>query len=292
MEIETKVEERNMYKANMFLLKTIIWLMIVGFFTPQWALLPIGAFIPCAIYLYKNKERRRAILSKFKLIDMKTYLILFLIWISVLPTKLSVIFIFEKFCGSEMIEELMDFPIENMYVLIISTVVFPALFEELVMRGIVLDGYRDKSIHVAAFMNGLLFGMFHMNFFQFTHTFIAGIVMTYVVRITGSILSSMFIHFTNNGFPEVLNLLSEPSTDEMDFNISNNELLIYFIVSTMGIFMAVKLMKYLSKKYKVDISFKNKEVFSKEKIINGPLITIGCIFFLMSMLIMSMYSGA
>lgn len=291
MGIETKIEERNMYKANMFLLKVSIWMSIVGAFTPQWALLPIGAFIPCCIYLYKNEDRRRVILSKFKPIDMKTYSILFLIWMSILPTKLSVVFVYEKFCGSEIIEDIINIPIENMYLLFITIAVFPAIFEELVMRGIVLDGYREKSIHVAAFMNGLLFGMFHMNFFQFAHTFIAGIVMTYVVRITGSIVSSMFIHFINNGFPQILDLFLEPSTETADFNIGNNELFIYFIVSGIGIFMAIKLLKCLSEKYEVDLSFKNKEEFSKEKIINGPLITIGCIFIFISKAIMSVYAN-
>lgn len=65
--------------------------------------------------------------------------------------------------------------------------VTPAICEEVFMRGVVLDGYRNIPLWKAAIMNGVLFGLFHNNFMQLSYTSIVGIILTYVVVLTNSI---------------------------------------------------------------------------------------------------------
>ncbi|GAA0180783.1 type II CAAX endopeptidase family protein [Clostridium sediminicola] len=75
----------------------------------------------------------------------------------------------------------------------------PAICEEVFARGIALKGYDDVDIKRASLMNGLIFGIMHLNGQQFLYAFALGTLFAYMVRITGSIFTSMIAHFTVNG---------------------------------------------------------------------------------------------
>ena len=77
--------------------------------------------------------------------------------------------------------------------------VAPAIFEELIFRGIVFQGLnkRFKTIY-AMLLSSLLFALFHGNIQQLVYPFILGMVMSWIVYRTGSIVSSMIVHFINN----------------------------------------------------------------------------------------------
>lgn len=74
----------------------------------------------------------------------------------------------------------------------------PAILEELLTRSIIISNYRHQSVLVVCVMSGLFFGFIHMNINQFMYAFVMGMVMCYVVMITGSVISSMVIHFVIN----------------------------------------------------------------------------------------------
>jgi hypothetical protein len=67
------------------------------------------------------------------------------------------------------------------------------------MRGVILGNYKHVSIKKAALMNGLMFGILHLNINQFVYAFVLGVVMAYIVYYTGSIFPSMLLHFCING---------------------------------------------------------------------------------------------
>lgn len=75
----------------------------------------------------------------------------------------------------------------------------PAICEEVVMRGVVLSEYKYKSTFKAAVMNGLIFGLMHLSGQQFLYAAILGFVFAYIVRTTGSLFSTMIVHFVFNG---------------------------------------------------------------------------------------------
>lgn len=75
----------------------------------------------------------------------------------------------------------------------------PAICEEIVMRGVVLSEYKYKSTFKAAVMNGLIFGLMHLSGQQFLYAAILGFVFAYIVRATGSLFSTMIVHFVFNG---------------------------------------------------------------------------------------------
>ena len=84
-------------------------------------------------------------------------------------------------------------------ILLLLIAVLPAITEEITIRGVVLSGYEDKNIYLAASITGLLFGIMHLDPQQFLYAAVLGFVLALVVRITNSIFASALIHFLING---------------------------------------------------------------------------------------------
>lgn len=76
--------------------------------------------------------------------------------------------------------------------------VIPSISEEFVFRGVFFHGYRRHGFWRAALMSGLIFGLMHLNFNQFSYGFALGVLFAAVVEATGSIYASMTIHFLIN----------------------------------------------------------------------------------------------
>ncbi|HAE92633.1 MAG TPA: hypothetical protein DCG60_08340 [Tissierella sp.] len=142
------------------------------------------------------------------------------------------------------------------------------------MRGIILDGYRNKSRLVAAIMNGFMFGMLHLNSFQFFHTFIAGFIASLVVFATNSIFAGILIHMVNNGLPMILNYLY-PVNPNMEYAKDTNFLFLS-LYALLGIIFVFKLINLLFKLN--NIPFKENKELSNEKIFDLPLIISIIIF--------------
>lgn len=77
--------------------------------------------------------------------------------------------------------------------------VLPAVFEELSTRAIIVSNYRSQPLLATCLVSGLFFGILHLNLNQFVYAFVMGALMAFVVAATGSIFSSMLVHFTING---------------------------------------------------------------------------------------------
>lgn len=86
------------------------------------------------------------------------------------------------------------------YVLsLIVLALLPAIFEELIFRGIILNGFVKRLGEVGAiFMSALLFSLMHASLQQLLYTFILGVILGWITTRTGSTFSSMIVHFLNN----------------------------------------------------------------------------------------------
>ncbi|MFM2292087.1 MAG: hypothetical protein RIS29_1900, partial [Bacteroidota bacterium] len=89
--------------------------------------------------------------------------------------------------------------------------------EELIFRGIVLDGLLHNSKPVTAILlSALLFGLIHMNPWQFVSAFISGIFTGWIYFKTRDIYICIFAHFCNNGIAFLTNVLSVNTKDDVD----------------------------------------------------------------------------
>ena len=89
------------------------------------------------------------------------------------------------------------------WILVIATCVLAPVCEELFFRGLILNGLLKKaktSLQVwgAILFTALLFGLIHMNPWQFIAAMIAGTVMGYVYYGTQSLTNTILMHALNN----------------------------------------------------------------------------------------------
>ena len=83
--------------------------------------------------------------------------------------------------------------------------VFPAVFEEIIFRGVLFDGLKKSfSLPVAVLVCGGLFALYHQNPAQTLYQFCCGAAFALVAVKSGSVLPTVFSHFLNNAFIVVL----------------------------------------------------------------------------------------
>ena len=86
----------------------------------------------------------------------------------------------------------------------LTVAVLPALFEEIVFRGILLDGLKSFGKWGAALICGALFAIYHQNPAQTIYQFCCGVAFALVALRAGSILPTVLSHFLNNAFILIL----------------------------------------------------------------------------------------
>ena len=90
--------------------------------------------------------------------------------------------------------------VEQLFIFsIILIVIVPTITEEMLFRGIIVSGFKEnysgkKTIIVSA----LLFGLIHLNPWQFVSAFIIGLFSAWLCLRTKSIFLCLYIHFFNN----------------------------------------------------------------------------------------------
>lgn len=264
------MRKSNTFKANLTLLIVALLFMFSDYvlmFLPQSLREESTQYfcilIPCIIYVILNKRGFKDTLRLNKL-SLKNILFSLGITVAILPSLSLLSVIGELIFGSgvsKMIGEMilkMPLPLA-----IFSVAVTPAICEEVLLRGVVMDGYRNVNYKKVILINGLLFGLLHMNFNQFIYAIYLGAVIAYVVYVTKSIYAGMIIHFVNNGFwvlkgkvsPNFLTVLDKPSI----------MLVVLSIVSVIAIW-------YLLKTLKKENDFIYDEIIDEEKIVNWPLV--------------------
>jgi len=96
---------------------------------------------------------------------------------------------------------------KSIYTMILVVFIGPVI-EELLIRGIVLDGFLKRYPPWKAILwSSIIFGLFHLNPWQFIPAFFLGILMGYVYWKTKSLIPCIFIHFINNGISYTATIL-------------------------------------------------------------------------------------
>ncbi|WP_461639826.1 lysostaphin resistance A-like protein [Labilibaculum euxinus] len=136
----------------------------------------------------------------------------------------------------------------------LTVVVAAPILEELLMRGIVLDGLlRNYSPWKAIIWSSVFFGMIHLNPWQFITAMIAGIAIGYLYWKTKSLFLCMFIHALNNGFAFYLMVRYSESFDLAElFDIG--------ILERIGLFVAASLILWGSYRCFENFFSKSKQV--------------------------------
>lgn len=92
---------------------------------------------------------------------------------------------------------------------LILMAVLPAIFEELIFRGVLLNGLRRGLGDITAlFISALMFALMHGSIQQLLYPFALGLVLGWLAMRTGSTFTSMLVHFLNNAIVIIVNYFS------------------------------------------------------------------------------------
>ena len=93
----------------------------------------------------------------------------------------------------------------------------PAVGEEMTFRGVLQQSLtRKMNPHIAIFLSAAIFSFIHFQFYGFLPRMFLGILMGYMFYITGSLWTSITMHFVNNGTAVVLYYLNDKGIIDID----------------------------------------------------------------------------
>jgi sodium transport system permease protein len=88
-----------------------------------------------------------------------------------------------------------------MWQLFLLISILPAICEEVAFRGVLLHSLRKRfHPYVLCVVTGLIFGVFHYSLFRIAPSAFLGIILSWIVVMTGSILPGILLHAGNNAF--------------------------------------------------------------------------------------------
>lgn len=119
----------------------------------------------------------------------------------------------------------------------ISVSILPAIFEELLFRGAVLQSLRQFGDKFAIISSALIFALAHGNLIQGINTFMMGLLIASVVVYTGSLKVGILMHFCNNFFFTLIGSMEDISggMPEAFYGVFSISLIVMGIVGLIGL---------------------------------------------------------
>lgn len=200
------MDKNRINKVNLVYFTTIMLYITVSFIVlpfikgqyVQLILSQLILFLPAAIYLFTEKVPLKEVIRLNRIKNTNIFfLVLLAFTISPVLTfinSLSMLFV-ENRSSTTIIQIVTDSP------LLLSAVVvalLPAVFEEMAYRGLYFNSYRGAGVLKAALLSATMFALLHGNLNQFSYTIIIGLFFALIVEATGSIISSIIMHFIIN----------------------------------------------------------------------------------------------
>ncbi|MBR4282130.1 MAG: CPBP family intramembrane metalloprotease [Clostridia bacterium] len=225
---------------------------------------PISLLIPAIIIAWCSKQKITELIP-FKKTSFSTALGLFLFGFLSLAIggMLSDIVAFVLPTSSAILE-ISQSPNPTSYsewiALILYSAAIPALVEEFVFRGVMLNSLRRYGDAIAIWFSAIMFALVHGNFLQIAVTLPAGLFLGFITVCSGNIWVAVALHFANNFIacitgelysllsPIITSVIGEVSSDIMGIIFSG---IIYAIYIIFGIVGAI----ILKAKFKKDENF-------------------------------------
>ena len=125
----------------------------------------------------------------------------------------------------------------------------PAIGEELTFRGVLQQSLtRRCNPHVAIWLSAFIFSFIHFQFYGFLPRMFLGLILGYMFYYSGSLWTSILMHFINNGTAVVVAYLDYKGLANVDWehfgSTSNVALLITSLMLTVGMIVIVAKNQY------------------------------------------------
>lgn len=138
----------------------------------------------------------------------------------------------------EQFEDLVFFDIWGFLTLAVAA----PILEELIFRGIILRGFlKNHSVARSIFASAVIFGIAHLNPWQFISAFFLGIFIGWIYYRTASIWPCIFVHFVNNAAVFFVGLFTEDKSGMEEMSLDYNMANILFLLFAAGLlFLSIR----------------------------------------------------
>ncbi len=143
--------------------------------------------------------------------------------------------------------------IGNLFLLLFTTALIPAVCEEFLFRGVILNGLRKYGVWTAVLVSATFFSLMHMNLQQIPYTFILGVIIGFVVYYTRNLGLGMLMHFANNALVLIISYVTYATTG----SYGENEFVWYLILIGIAGILIMGAIAYFI------INFLKKKIFPK-----------------------------
>ena len=132
--------------------------------------------------------------------------------------------------------------------LFLSIVVAAPLLEEIVFRGVILEGLlKNYSPAKAIIWSSVIFSIAHLNLWQAVGTFSFGLLMGWVYWKSNSIIPGMVIHFVNNLVGYLM--ISDTGGVSDSLSVSLEDTVVYGIVLLIALGIFILTWRWLNKRW-------------------------------------------
>lgn len=88
----------------------------------------------------------------------------------------------------------------NVILIIVTACLLPAVMEETIFRGAIVNSLKSTGAIFTALISGLVFALYHMSPTQTIYQFLCGAIYTLIIIFGGNFIHTVIIHFLNNLF--------------------------------------------------------------------------------------------
>lgn len=170
---------------------------------PIWASLLLSQgliIVPVLIYFIITKQNVFQTI-RFRKMNIWSFLLVIPLTGCIYPLLICVNAFSMAFSTNVIADTMMGLMGETPYIVSLALMaLLPAVVEETTFRGVLLNSFhRDSNPWPGILFSAICFAAMHMNFNQIAYALVLGICMGIILEASGSILSTMLIHFIFNG---------------------------------------------------------------------------------------------
>jgi membrane protease YdiL (CAAX protease family) len=241
-----------------------------------------AVFVPCVVFIYLNNA---SVKESFKLKNITLLQGVMCAFIGITAQSVASILnvpalIFIKSKTGQFPSSTVPAPqnVGQLLLFLITVAMVPAIFEELLMRGIVLTATQNKGYRASLFIGGLYFALLHNQIESIAGHFFLGVLLCYIVWMTQSVFGGIIAHFCFNSSGMLLHYLTTVKGTAIPWLVSNGFYMGITIASAVLFFLFLGTINRKRVKRNKSQRLKLQLIFS---VINFPvmLIVLGYIMF-------------
>lgn len=141
---------------------------------------------------------------------------------------------------------------KNYIISLISLALIPAVCEEILFRGVIVNALKHKGYWFAIVLSSIMFSIFHFSPAQLIYPICFGLILAIVYLKTNNIVFPILLHFINNAFSLSIQYFSNSSAPF----VHSTSALIYAIIT---LIIWIGIMCWMFKDFKTSVVDKEKD---------------------------------